>query len=299
MTIRSINPNTSYIRETIFDNGRTVMRHLRNKARRQDTLVITFAEMMVNDPSKPGFAQDFLIKNGFDVVTVQKRSESWYQDLKISHFQRALSHASPDYSNLCCYGISMGAFASLYFGGSVDASIIAISPLCSIHPLYPKLGAHDHRKTVLATQVDLGETIIGTGPALIVYDPLSRSDQLYINAEVRPAFPRACYVLAPGTGHPSSASLKEMGLLQRTVLEAIGAGPSNQMRTAIRQSRASSPSYLVKMAEYSMRSGRVEQAMQLVEKARKAAPQNERAIERCDNLLRQIEAKAANKTASL
>lgn len=299
MTIRSINQNSGYTRETIFDNGRTVMRHLRNKARCKDTLVITFAEMMMNDPSKPGFAQDFLIKNGFDVITVQKTSESWYQDLKVSHFQRAVSRASQGYSNLCCYGISMGAFASLYFGGSVDASLIAISPLCSIHPLYPKLGAPEHRKTVLATQVDLGEVIIGRGSALIVYDPLSRSDQLYIKEEVRPAFPHACYVVAPGTGHPSSASLKEMGLLQRTILETIEAGPSKEMRKEIRQSREKSPSYLVRMAEYSMRSGHAERAIQLVAHARETAPQDERVMERCESIWRQIETRAAKQAVNL
>lgn len=299
MKVNSVKPSFGYARETIFDNGRTVMRHLRNKARRTDTLVITFAEMMMNDPSKPGFAQDFLIKNGFDVITVQKMSESWYQDLKISHFQRAVSRLSPGYSNLCCYGISMGAFASLYFGGSVDASIIAISPLCSIHPLYPKLGAHDHRKTVLATQVDLGETITGQGSTLILYDPLSRSDRLYIENEVRPSFPRACYVLAPGTGHPSSASLKEMGLLQRTVLETIESGPSNKLRCEIRRSRPTSPSYLIRMAEYSLRRRRAAQATKLVKKAKKTAPHSEQVMERCENILRQIETRAAKQTVNL
>merc|ERR1712192_20010 len=113
------------------------MRHLRNANRQSDRLVVTFAEMMMNDPSKPGFAQDFLIKNGYDVVTVQKRSETWYQDLSVDYFRRVILRISGEYSGICCYGISMGAFASLYFGGSIDASIIAISPLCSIHPLYP------------------------------------------------------------------------------------------------------------------------------------------------------------------
>ena len=282
----SVVPPASGVRRTvIYDNGRTIIRHVRNRKRTRNVLVITFAEMLVNDPEKPGFAQDFLLKNGYDVIAVQKNSESWYQDLNPDHFRRAIMRVSQSYDGLVCYGISMGAFAALYFGGYVNASIIAISPLCSIHPLYPALGAHEHRRNVLATQVDFQDIPKTTGRVCVIYDPLSPSDRLYIRNEVMPAFPGAQYFLAPGSGHPSSACLNAMGLLRPTVLDFLEGEDISGFRSNAREKRAGCALYFSHMADHCLRRKRPDLALSMVTKALELSPDSEPLQEKIHKIL--------------
>lgn len=65
-------------RQDLFSNGRTFIRHVWTPGRPQATVVVTFAEMHMNDPDKPGFSEEFLSRNGYDMVVVQKNAESWY-----------------------------------------------------------------------------------------------------------------------------------------------------------------------------------------------------------------------------
>ena len=254
-------------RVTLLDNGQTIIRHLRNPGRKSDTLVVTFAEMLMNDPSKAGFGEQFLLKAGYDLVIVQKRSESWYQDLKVEDFAGAVSGIAAQYRDVTCYGISMGAFAALYFGGSIDASILALSPLCSIHPRYPQLGGQEYRKHVIATQCDLAGVPKSRQPVFIVFDPRLHLDALYMRAEVMPAFPDATIAIAPGAGHPVSRCLNGTGLLGPLVLGFLQDRRTPDIAAALRPHRASSAFWLANLADRCTRRARFSTAMSLYEKA--------------------------------
>lgn len=267
-------------RTTLYDNGRTVIRHVVNPNRAKDTLVVTFAEMMRNDPSKPGFGQEFLLRHAVDVVTVQKRHESWYQDLKVDHFRKAIAKVRASYDRVVCYGISMGAFASLYFGGSIGASIMAISPLCSIHPLYPELGHNEYRKKVEATQCDLSEAPKSDRPVCIVYDPLQPFDSIYIRSEVKPAFPNASFYIAPGSGHPSSFCLNNMRILGKLVLGFVDNDATFNIAAAMRPLRATSHVYLETMADRCSKKMRFNTAVHLYSRAIRLAPERSILVEK-------------------
>ncbi|KRE18026.1 hypothetical protein ASE63_02235 [Bosea sp. Root381] len=252
---------------TLLDNGQTVIRHLRNPARTRDTLVVTFAEMLMNDPSAAGFGEKFFLKAGYDLVIVQKRSESWYQDLKVAEFRDSVSGIAAQYRDVACYGISMGAFAALYFGGSIDASILALSPLCSIHPRFPQLGAQEYRAQLTATQCDLADAPKSEKPVFIVFDPRVHLDALYMREEIIPAFPDATIALAPGAGHPVSRCLNGMGLLGPLVLDFVQDRRTPNIAAALRPKRANSPFWLANLADRCARRSRFDTALSLCDKA--------------------------------
>lgn len=272
-------------RVTLLDNGQTVIRHLRNPGRKSDTLVVTFAEMLMNDPSKPGFGEHFLLKAGYDIVLVQKRSENWYQDLKVEDFANAVSGVAAGYDSTVCYGLSMGAFAALYFGGAIDASILALSPLCSIHPRYPQLGGHEFRKQVIATQCDLADAPKSRQPVFIVFDPRIRQDALYMRAEVVPAFPDATIAVAPGAGHPVGRCLNGMGLLSPLVLGFIHDRQMPDVAAAMRPHRASSAIWLANLGDRCARRKRFATALSLYDKAIGLAPDPAPIIAKRDSTL--------------
>ncbi|WP_439498979.1 hypothetical protein [Bosea sp. (in: a-proteobacteria)] len=273
-------------RVTLLDNGQTVIRHIRNPGRKSDTLVVTFAEMLMNDPSKAGFGEDFLLKAGYDLIIVQKRSENWYQDLKVEDFSSAVSGIAAEYSDVVCYGISMGAFAALYFGGAINASILALSPLCSIHPRYPQLGGREYRKHVVATQCDLAQAPKSQQPVFIVFDQRLQLDAFYMGSEVVPAFPNATIAAAPGAGHPVSRCLNGMGLLRPLVLDFIQDRRTPNIAAALRPKRASSTIWLTNLGDRCARRKRFTAALSLYEKAIGLAPDPAATIAKRDALIK-------------
>lgn len=279
-------------RATLLDNGQTVIRHLRNPGRKSDTLVVTFAEMLMNDPSQPGFGEQFLLKAGYDLVIVQKRSENWYQDLKVTDFHSAVSGIAAGYGDVVCYGISMGAFAALYFGGAINASILALSPLCSIHPRYPQLGGQDYRKHVVATQCDLADAPKSQQPVFVIFDPRLRVDTLYMRAEVIPAFPNATIALAPGAGHPVGRCLNSMGLLRPLVLDFIQDRRTPDIAAALRPHRANSAIWLTNLGERCARRKRFSTALSLYEKALSMTSDPAPIIAKREALLKKMRASA-------
>lgn len=282
---------TAINRVTLLDNGQTVIRYIRNPRRTSDKLVVTFAEMLVNDLSKPGFGEGFLMKAGYDLIIVQKRSDIWYQDLGLEDFSKAVSSISAGYSKVVCYGASMGAFAALYFGGSVNAAILAVAPLCSIDPRYPEFRVPGHinrvTKHVVATQYDLADAPKADGPVFIVSDPLMKLDALYMRREVLPAFPNATVALAPGAGHPGTVPLNNMGILQPLVLKFIEHGHTSNVAAEMRAVRARSWVWLMSFAEQCVWRRRFTAASWLFSRAIGVAPDPAPVIAKRDALMGQ------------
>lgn len=276
-------------RVTLLDNGQSVIRYIRSPERTSDTLVVTFAEMLVNDLSKPGFGEGFLLKSGYDLVVVQKRSDIWYQDLGLEVFSKTVSSISAGYSKVACYGSSMGAFAALYFGGSVDASIIAVAPLCSIDPRYPELRVPGYinrvTKNVVATQYDLADVPKADRPVFIVSDPLMKLDAFYMRKEVLPAFPNATVALAPGAGHPGTVPLNNMGILQPLVLKFIEHGHTSNVAAEMRAVRAKSWVWLMSFAEQCVWRKRITTASWIFSRAIGMAPDPALVIAKRDALI--------------
>ena len=248
----------SLVRDEIFDNGQTVIRAIRGGTTARRSVVVTFAEMHANDVQKDGFAQNLLLRNGHDVVTVQKRGENWYQDLSLEAFREVVQPVTGAYERVACYGASMGAYAAIYFGGAIGAAILALSPLNSIDPRYPQMQNTPLRRSVGFAHRRIGEVPRSDAPCLIAYDPLDAWDRLYVEGEILPHFPAASILQTPFLGHPCTHALQQMGLLKGLVLEFLDSGRFSPPRIAadIRRNRKNSPAYINNLANFLQRRSR-------------------------------------------
>ncbi|MFK4048194.1 hypothetical protein ACI2KH_25080 [Roseomonas mucosa] len=231
-----------------MDNGETRIVHVASELGNRDVVVVTFSEMWRNNPDDLGFGEKFLIEAGIDVIAVRKRRDNWYQDLSLGEFVRSVGGTCSLYRRSACYGASMGGFAALFYGGSIGASIISVSPMVSIHPDYPEFGSNFYRKLVEIKNVDLRSVPKSKELVTVVYDPMKRADLKYVTREVIPAFQRARVIRLPYTGHPSTYTMAEMNLLQPLVLQFIRFGTILDLSVAVRHRKAQSIYYLWNLA---------------------------------------------------
>jgi tetratricopeptide (TPR) repeat protein len=254
------------MRERIFDNGETTISFRQAGTVPGQALVITFQPMRVMGVDEPGFGEEFLLRNGYDVVCVQKRRESWYQDLSFADFQAAVSDWAEKYDDVVMYGSSVGAYAALYYSGAVDARVLALSPLMSLHPTLREVGLGYSRPDVTFLHKRLAEVVKPlNGTSVIVFDPLDSTDMAFIEREVYPAAPSARYVKLRYSGHPSIEAIHEMGMLKDVVLRYLNA-PS-EFKILSRRAKARSKRLLSNLAAHCERRGKFDAALTLVDRA--------------------------------
>jgi tetratricopeptide (TPR) repeat protein len=264
------------LRQRVFDNGQTVIhwRPLAHPSAR--TTVITFDHIGENDPEQPGFGEQYLAVQGCDVVAVQKRAESWYQDLGIAAFRDAVIPLIAAQPRVFTYGASMGAYAALYFAGAVGALAIALSPRISIHPGYADLAAPAFAGLAVLRHGTLTEAAAGAAPRphLVAYDPCDRLDARYIAAEVRPAFPGATYLRLPHFGHPVLQALYQMERLKPLLLGILAGKPVPDSRSLTRGVKGCSAIYLQNLADACVPRGRDRTVVGLCDRAIALDPAN-------------------------
>lgn len=178
-------------------------------------LVVTLG----GQPSKrtaAGFGTGFAKANGWDTVYVAQREGTQYQGLPLEVFAAALAPVSEG-RDVVCYGSSLGAYAALYYGGTLDARIIAAAPML---PAWPPLErpAHDRLPIAHGTVAD---GPISTKAPVVIYDPYVRHDQMMIDGIVLPAYPEARFLRLPLSGHTVLNYLKQAGLLKTIIRDLI------------------------------------------------------------------------------
>ena len=165
-----------------------------------------------------GFGAHWARKQGYDYVCVAQRRHSQYQDLSLEVFR---DHLLP----LCkgrrvfTYGISLGGYAALYYGGAIGARIIAVSPRNSIDPALLALG------TEWRDQMDydqrwkhrpMAEVPCSPHRPLVIFDPMVDDDRIYLQRVLRPPYgPRMRLLALPFAGHGLTRTLNEQGKLSQ------------------------------------------------------------------------------------
>lgn len=97
------------------------------------TLIITFNAHGDIGFDIPGFAENFLIKQGYDVLLFKTLSNNWYQSLTSSQVTQIGQQICKNYQQVVGYSMSMGAYALLYFSQELLLDrIIAFCPQYSI-----------------------------------------------------------------------------------------------------------------------------------------------------------------------
>lgn len=219
ISISAIQIQTLCLRHTqrIFDNGddssihRTVGELISIGS---DKLAITFQPMEWLGFGIQGFAEDFLISKGFDVLCFKPLTNNWYQDVSISEVESQITNLEP-YRFRLGYGSSMGGYGLLYFAQALRLDkVIIFSPQYSInnssvnfdtgYSLFEKDISFSHEPITRHSNLDV----------VIAYDPYADADKLHVDS-IRQCFPKGQNLALAYSGHPTQAALHEACVLKQ------------------------------------------------------------------------------------
>lgn len=215
-----------------------------------------------------GYATDFLVQHGFDVVAVKSARNAWYQNLSnemLETIERFIRERAPGYTKRVAYGSSMGAYAAIQFSNALRIdTVLALSPQFEID------GAFDTRWAFAATDLDVRHRISATTLAttckyFVVYDPATL-DELHVE-RLRQLLSeeQLIEVETPFSGHPSAYYLAETGLLKDLAVSVLG--ESSIENIDLISPRHQSKTYLYELSKSLHAKGKNESALSAVERA--------------------------------
>lgn len=204
-------------RQTVVESENYLITYHQNE-NPSSKLVISFGGLP-SGKTATGFGSSFILKQGWDHVFVAQAPMSQYQGLSLEDFERALSPIISG-RKVFAYGSSLGAYAALYYGGIVNARIIAAAPKNSAHPLVlQKRFAHldfNHR--------ELADVPHSAAAPIVLYDPHRRDETRFINKLVVPAYPDGHYIKLDYAGHTVLDTMKQAGVLKSFITSVIDDG---------------------------------------------------------------------------
>lgn len=259
-------PGDPHVRHGLFGNGHTGVEYL-TRSTPSDKLAVTFSHYGHLDLSLPGFAEDFLLKRGYDVLTLKCNINNWFQDFSAEELQ-AIVRQLPDYEEVIAYGSSMGGYAAIYFSAALNArTCIALSPQYSIDPrIVPFEGRWlEDAKRISFTHAELANMVKQSQTTYyVLYDPATQ-DKQHVDLMLA-ASNRVIPVQVPFSGHPSGLVLQEMGLLADT-FDNLVKGRVPDLKAKMREGRSKSASYLYALAQKCLSKGHHRTAEGLIAKA--------------------------------
>lgn len=192
--------------------------HHANANREHDALIITFAGQP-GQMSETGFGTQFCLSQKYDTIYVSQKYETHFQGLDIETFRQAVEPYLTG-RRVVCYGSSLGAYAALYYGGSINAEILAGAPML---PSWPSLG-NPRYKDFKLTHIPMEDTPRTSHAPLILFDPLVEKDVKFLNETARLAYPDANYLEFPHAGHTVFATMDQAKMLTKNVLNFFATG---------------------------------------------------------------------------
>ena len=97
-----------------------------------DILFITFNGTRTTQKSRP-FGLDFILQKGWSCICVYQDNDTQYQYLSEELLYRETFLFTRN-KKVFTYGVSLGGYCAIYYGGILNATIIAGSPRNSAHP---------------------------------------------------------------------------------------------------------------------------------------------------------------------
>lgn len=187
-----------------------------------DYLFVCFNGVMGHKKHRT-FGLDFMLKQGFDVITVNSAMQGNYQLLSVPDFAALVRPLSQHKRHVYTYGHSLGAYMALYYAGAIDAHVIASAPR---HPGHPRFyntfdPALQQALTVPYQHDELVDVAKTSQPVFIFYDPFEKKDQFMLDELVLPAYPQARVCQLPRATHSTVMVLKELGLLKDFILSMV------------------------------------------------------------------------------
>lgn len=193
--------------QTILDESGEYRITLHEAEQKNDALIITFAGQP-GEMANSGFGTNFSLSRGYDTVYVAQRFETHFQGLDLDQFRNAIVPLM-DGRRIVCYGSSLGAYAALYYGSSIDCHILAGAPML---PSWPGFDRPKYRD-LARNHVPLSELPRRTVAPVILTDPYEPNDVSYMKSAIRPAFQDARIIMLPFAGHTLLNTLDQAKLL--------------------------------------------------------------------------------------
>ena len=173
-------------------------------------IIITFSYFAWSDFRDYGFSELFWLTKGYAVLSIQNKSDDWYNSLLEDDFELILKEHCSKYSKVIFYGSSMGGFAALAFRDLISVSyVIVFSPQYSVLESFDNRWSSyitEHRHSIRESRDVNGSKI------LVIYDPRT-IDRFHANKIAQIAQNVTLLALSGATHHPGRV-LNELQLLE-------------------------------------------------------------------------------------
>lgn len=179
-------------------------------------VVITFGGQP-SDLEAEGFGTVFLRRQGIDSIHVAQAHGTQYQGLSLDTFRDRVAPLVAGYEDVLTYGSSLGGYAALYYGGVVNARIIAAAPM---FPAWPPLRNRAFAGFTV-THADLWEVPRSRHAPAVILDPAKAADVRVLDEMVRRSYPDLRSVEVPFGGHQVLIALERARLLKPLILGLI------------------------------------------------------------------------------
>lgn len=147
-----------------------------------EKIVITFSGLPHTLDDK-GFGTDYCLAHGWDNIYVSQLRGTQFQGLSREAFVAAVT-PELEGKDVICYGSSLGGYAAFYYGGSLDARIIAAAPV------FPALLDNWANKPNALEVVhdNLADVPRSSQPPFVIYDPLQVLDKRFVDRAILPVY---------------------------------------------------------------------------------------------------------------
>lgn len=179
-----------------------------------DTTFVTFNSAYTDRSSDP-FGGQFVLSQGWNLISVRKHNRNPYQSLSLKVFEDIVKPRVAR-KRTFTYGTSLGGYSSIYFGGVIDATIIAGAPKLSLIT-----SSNIRYKNIDYKHIPIKDTIKSVNPVYVLYDPLVNGDVDFINKHILPAYPLANFLPVKQGTHLVMKNLLERGLLKDIIRDLV------------------------------------------------------------------------------
>ena len=179
-----------------------------------DKTFITFNSAHTDKSSDP-FGGAFVLSQGWNLISVRKHNRNPYQDLSLQVFEDIVRPRIAQ-KRVFTYGTSLGGYSSIYFGGMINATIIAGAPKLSLIT-----SSNIRYKNVDYKHIPIKDTVKSVNPVYIIYDPLVSWDVEFIKKHILPGYPLANFLPVKGGTHLVIEKLLERNLLKDTIRDLV------------------------------------------------------------------------------
>lgn len=198
------------------------------------SLVVTFeaADTTINrrDKSRQGFGEDFLVKNGYAVLSILTDTANWFRPMALLD---ALKHPEVSafmgrFREIHSYGSSMGGFGALAFADLLGVSrVVALQPISTLAADLVPWEKRFAPGRSLDWNGDYRDACAGISSPAAVYafcDPAT-DDARHVDRIAEVARERLRRINVPGAKHAVPMHLQQRGVLGKAVLAALSGAP--------------------------------------------------------------------------